>query len=509
MPVNNERTWHTRTSKQQTMNDRRLQQDENISQVLRNTLRYYGSIFLVFLLSFCFLRRRYPRAYNLRTWVEEIQCKLAEEQYGFISWAWQLWWLSDDDILDQCGMDSLCYIRVLLLGLKMSMIGMINAIWLMPLYGTAKQSQSGITTITDPVAQLSIANLPDGSYRLVGTVVATYAIFGYVMYLLLQEMKWFTQVRHQFLSKPEPRNYAVYVRGIPEEYRSSAELLAYFRQCFSMDSVLEAHVALHIPNLAKKVDERATVVAKLEHIINVEEIKKSKSTRTVNGVSRSTSDILIEKLAQLNREIKDEIEQIEATRDTKSYVADLEDHYVALQQNAMESSTTSEQSSLTGSLLSKRNHSVKPSENNSNESVDKLDISTTDTRRCRDTVAQRQDQNIGSSRRLLNDLTKPVKLVATQGKKAAASAKHVATSAAAKLLKPEDGQPREAGFVVFSSLRTTQAALQIIHHPTPFQMQALEAPNPDGKASDDMRSQCSSFSHCCLWGVDRCRCHLE
>lgn len=476
---------------------RRLQQDGQVSTVLRNTLRVYGSVFLALLVLFCILRKRYRRVYNLRTWVEEIKSGLAEEQYGFISWAWKLWMIPDDEIMELCGMDALCYTRVLMMGMKMSVIGMINAIWLMPLYGTAANSNN--QGITDPVAQLSIANLPVGSLRLVGTVIATYAIFGYTMYLLLQELRWFTGVRHEFLAKTLPRNYAVYVRGIPDEYRSSAELLSFFRRCFSHDAVLEAHVALKIPNLAKKVDERAAVVAKLEHVINVEEIRKVKSKRSIQGVVRTTSDILTEKLVQLNQEIKEQIEAIEKTRDTKSYMVDLEDHAASLRARETEESLASEQSSLTGSVLSKRTFSVQTLDTRAGKDGEKPMSSVRLVHsvhgQYHDASAPTEEHQLDSSRRLLSDLTKPARLVAEHAKKASTSAKNVAASAAARLLGPDDGQAREAGFVVFSSLRTTQAALQMLHHPTPFQMQVLEAPNPEGKGKRTLDNEPAFLFH--------------
>jgi hypothetical protein len=41
-----------------------------------------------------------------------------------------------------------------------------------------------------------------------------------------------------------------------------------------------------------------------------------------------------------------------------------------------------------------------------------------------------------------------------------------------------DGTPRDAGFVVFTKLSTTHAALQMVHHPKPFVMEVTEAPDP-------------------------------
>lgn len=51
------------------------------------------------------------------------------------------------------------------------------------------------------------------------------------------------------------------------------------------------------------------------------------------------------------------------------------------------------------------------------------------------------------------------------------------TSALTSLVSgSEDGGARESGFVTFNKLSTTQAALQMVHHETPFEIQGFEAP---------------------------------
>jgi hypothetical protein len=57
----------------------------NDGSVLRDTFTVYGSILLVIFFAFCWLRRKYPRAYNVRNWVEDIKTPLAKDQFGFFS----------------------------------------------------------------------------------------------------------------------------------------------------------------------------------------------------------------------------------------------------------------------------------------------------------------------------------------------------------------------------------------------------------------------------------------
>jgi hypothetical protein len=47
----------------------------NDGEVLKDTFVVYGSLLLVLLLLFCFVRRAFPRAYQLRNWVPHIKVK--------------------------------------------------------------------------------------------------------------------------------------------------------------------------------------------------------------------------------------------------------------------------------------------------------------------------------------------------------------------------------------------------------------------------------------------------
>lgn len=194
------------------MDERFLEEEEeqpvdgNDSEVLWNTMLVYGGIFLILLIAFCFLRRRFPGTYNLRSWIEGNQTELAKDQHGFMSWMWKLSTIGDSEMLDECGMDALCFTRVLELGVKLSLFGALNACWLMPIYATAEESDE-TSYIGDPIVKITVSNVPSGSLRFVATVVAAYFIYFYTMYCILQEFKWFMIHRHQFLSKIRSRNY--------------------------------------------------------------------------------------------------------------------------------------------------------------------------------------------------------------------------------------------------------------------------------------------------------------
>jgi hypothetical protein len=296
------------------------------SAIIRETLRVYGSLYIGFFLLFCILRQRYPKLYNVRSWAPEIRSRLAiTQEYGFFSWAWRVFYVSDDELMHQCGMDALCFIRALRLGEKLCLVGMANALFLIPLYWTAEESEE-TAYLEDPFVKMSIANLPNASSRFAGPVLAAYIVILYSMHLISKEYDWFIEYRHKYLSMRVPANYTVYVSGIPPEYRSSYALSDYFQQCSRNAALMEAHIAIDIPSLEAKVARRAKVVAKLEHSMALE--KKKGVTQThhtfhlrhgVQGVGKKVDSIeaFEKELDQLNNEITSEVSKILKTNDKR------------------------------------------------------------------------------------------------------------------------------------------------------------------------------------------------
>ena len=139
------------------------------SQVLRTTFRLYGIIFLVLFCIYCFVRWRYPGTYNVRNTYEHLKCKLAANPYGFLSWIWGVFFISDHDLFEQCGLDALALVRILQFGIKLSFVGIFNSFFLIPAYGTAKYSEE-TADVTDTVQELSLSHVPPGSNVMIATV---------------------------------------------------------------------------------------------------------------------------------------------------------------------------------------------------------------------------------------------------------------------------------------------------------------------------------------------------
>lgn len=481
---------------------------QNDAVTLRNTLRFYGSIFVVFTLLFCYLRTRYPRVYNVRNWVATLKIPLAADQFGFASWLYRVWLVSDYEMLDECGMDALCYTRVLEFGLKLSLVGMFVGVWLMPVYATAS---SDITN--DLVVALSTSNVPSGSKRLVATVVAAYVVFGYCMYNMLQEFEWFYLYRYEFLKKATmPRNFSVYVRNIPDEYLPPGKFRRYFAKFASdagspaataaSDGVQDACISLKIPNLKKKVAERAAVLAKLEHAINVEDVtgeiprQKKDNARVV--------DVLYGQLKDLNTEISASIDRIGdmQRQQQQQQQAVAEDDATELHPLVPSITLRSSSNGFDGVPNDEEGTGNGRDNDNGHGATGSTDDSFTTNETplyggrfsrkpppyattTTDEQPRTNDAGVGNEQPQTNDpetTTSSRRAVMAAMTNMAGGVVKVATTTAGSalaLLSSEDGQSMTAGFVTFESLQAVYAARQMKHYPQPFAMEVLEAPGVD------------------------------
>ena len=133
------------------------------------------------------------------------------------------------------------------------------------------------------------------------------------MYTILGELEWLKTYRHRFFSKTLARNYSVYLRCIPDEFVSNAQLMEYFNRVFE-GACIESNVALKIPNLEKEVVQRDAALANLEHAINVQRATGVAPMHSVKMCGGEKVDSLItytQELAELNEKVKDSLEKLQ------------------------------------------------------------------------------------------------------------------------------------------------------------------------------------------------------
>lgn len=280
------------------------------AEVLLNAIAIYGTLFIITWLLFCSLRQLSPRTYNVRGWVKEISCKLASNQYGFVSWFWEVQTVPEKHFMDQCGFDALCTVRILQWASKCAGVGTFCALWLIPLYGSSEPSEE-TNYITDYVASITTAHVPPGSPTLIATAIGAYIFFLTVLYLLYKEFEWFRRFRYRFLQQPRSRNYTVYVHGIPEQYRADYDLAHFFQVCFGLGRVQEAHVRLDTPKLDELVEKRDAIVKKLEHAINTLNVKQIRPAHSEEKTVVDSIHQYAYELREMNFQINQKIEILE------------------------------------------------------------------------------------------------------------------------------------------------------------------------------------------------------
>jgi hypothetical protein len=307
------------------------------------------------------------------------------------------------------------------------------------------------------------------------------------MYLIYKEFDWFIEQRQKFLKRPVARNYAIYVQGVPPEFRTNASLANFFRECYSEDTILEATVRVKTTNLSKVAAKRDSVEANLEHAIAYEAINGVAPTHRKNvvvGGKVNSVEAYTKELRELNRDVQDRIEAIE-TKHKRSGRSDVKS-VGGLQNNSSAASSVTHPGEETNPLTAA----------NTEEDI-------------RVFVEEAGGPARGNSR---NPLAFGASAVRASAAAASATAAAAASTAAAALLEVEDGAFYEAGFVAFSKLSVVQASLQMTHG-RPFEMETFAAPEPEdiiwtnlGKQHKELQlgklaSFATTVTICLLWTI--------
>ena len=153
--------------------------DENIQnsstgEVIRLTLKVYGSLFAGAVGLFVIVRPIFPLCYNFCNSVKAYNTKLAREHYGHIEWIWKIFQYTDDEIADNCGLTAIIFLRFLRMGIKISMVGILNSTYLIPIniYGCTGGENEHCHHLEDGVERIGLGHLSQGSKGLLATTFA-------------------------------------------------------------------------------------------------------------------------------------------------------------------------------------------------------------------------------------------------------------------------------------------------------------------------------------------------
>lgn len=494
----------------------------NSTHPLKNSLIVYGSLFALGFTVYCYVRKRIPRTYAVRQWVTSIKTPLADNQFGYVSWVWKVYSFSADELIETVGLDGLCFLRLMSMGFRFACVGACNSIWLFPVYATATKDPASAENV---VNYLSFNLLQDGSPRFIATVMAAYVFFGYVMYTMLREFSWFNEQRYNWLRRFKQQNYSILVRNIPKDLRSNNLLLGYFQSVYGSERVLEAHVCIHMADLEAMVKSREACIGNLEHALAEFAISGRRprhllllqAVSNTVGATQGESEVdsinyYTAELDKLNQQINEQIDivELEQGKDVMDLARVSEQQPSGSEhwREKMGHSNAAGIDAVPGSPVGRMDlynvqRPIDPgsrlpttSVTSSSQEITANEPSTSESTVLEDhQIDGRGSSVVGSGVSLLsgviidpNVITPPTATISLSKQETAqlkssygtGQSQNITTVTGSDLQTSLEARSIEgnAGFVTFTSLLATQAALQMNHRPELFAMETEAAPDP-------------------------------
>lgn len=254
------------------------------SSVLLTTAAVYLPLFAASWLLFEVLRRRKP---NLFEPLNQFGFP-ADKRDKWFAWIPFVLSISDDDIFDKCGLDAWVFLHFIRIGQKVALLCIVSSFALFPIYGwtplslPAQGSAKAVATLNatvvlaegvesfaerlvsvDWIDRITLSNVGPGDWRLVFTVLSAYVITFYTMYLLIAEYTLYRKRRHAFLAKKGAQQYSIVVSDLPHALRRPQTLMAYMDYLFP-GTVYSVYIGVESDKLEKLVDERTQLQYRLE-----------------------------------------------------------------------------------------------------------------------------------------------------------------------------------------------------------------------------------------------------
>ncbi|XP_057415574.1 CSC1-like protein At1g62320 isoform X2 [Lotus japonicus] len=152
----------------------------------------------------------------------------------FLNWMPAALRMPEPELIDHAGLDSVVYLRIYLIGLKIFVpIAFLAWAVLVPVNWTSTGLEgTGLKNITaSDIDKISVSNVQRGSQRYWAHIVVAYAFTFWTCYILLKEYEKVTSMRLEFLAtqKRRPDQFSVLVRNIPPDADESvSELVEHF-----------------------------------------------------------------------------------------------------------------------------------------------------------------------------------------------------------------------------------------------------------------------------------------
>ncbi|XP_020228667.1 calcium permeable stress-gated cation channel 1 isoform X1 [Cajanus cajan] len=179
----------------------------------------------------------------------------------FLNWMPAALRMPEPELIDHAGLDSVVYLRIYLIGLKIFVpIAFLAWAVLVPVNWTSTGLEAGMSNITSSdIDKLSISNVHSRSQRFWAHIIVAYAFTFWTCFILLKEYEKVAAMRLQFLAaeKRRPDQFTVLVKNIPPDPDESvSELVEHFFLVNHPDNYLTHQVVYNANKLAKLVKKR-------------------------------------------------------------------------------------------------------------------------------------------------------------------------------------------------------------------------------------------------------------
>jgi len=190
---------------------------------------------------------------------------------GTFSWIKVCFYMSDEEIINRIGFDSLIFLRFHRLALRCIVkMSVFSFIVLLPLNFTGGghlnaqdlKGYVGSLLFTD-FLRFTMANVTGGSPKLWVHCFATYLLTAIVMRELVVEYNAFNNIRHRYMLCKEPHLRTVLVTNIPRHLRSHRKIRNYFKHVYP-EAVKNVTICQNLIELEKLVLKRNGVLSRIE-----------------------------------------------------------------------------------------------------------------------------------------------------------------------------------------------------------------------------------------------------
>eukprot|EP00571_Detonula_confervacea_P006281 CAMPEP_0172319724 /NCGR_PEP_ID=MMETSP1058-20130122/38513_1 /TAXON_ID=83371 /ORGANISM="Detonula confervacea, Strain CCMP 353" /LENGTH=1134 /DNA_ID=CAMNT_0013034843 /DNA_START=202 /DNA_END=3606 /DNA_ORIENTATION=+ len=190
---------------------------------------------------------------------------------GAFSWVKICLFISDEEIINRVGFDSLIFLRFHRLALRCILkMSVFSFLVLLPLNftGGGRAAANDLKGYVDSLLftdflRFTMANVSSGSNRLWVHCFAAYLLTIIVVRELLIEYNAYSSIRHRYLLSKEPHLRTVLVSNIPRHLRSPRKIGNYFRHVYP-EAVKSVTICQNLLSLEKLVADRTGVLAQIE-----------------------------------------------------------------------------------------------------------------------------------------------------------------------------------------------------------------------------------------------------